>query len=145
MKQLKILVEKHADGYVAYPIGLNGIVVGQGDTNDDALADVKSAIRFHVATWGAEVSAVDASALALADAYQERGIVSPKYAGEAVHIALATAAEVALLVSRNFRYIVHYGKIRLFHRRCTQLAFSAVPSRSTSRRTSATPSELRYP
>lgn len=55
MKQLKILVEKHADGYVAYPIGLNGIVVGQGDTYDDALADVKSAIRFHVATWGADM------------------------------------------------------------------------------------------
>lgn len=55
MKQLKILVEKHADGYVAYPIGLNGIVVGQGDTYDDALANVKSAIRFHVETFGADV------------------------------------------------------------------------------------------
>lgn len=55
MKQLKILVEKHADGYVAYPIGLNGIVVGQGDTYDDALADVKSAIRFHVETFGADM------------------------------------------------------------------------------------------
>lgn len=55
MKQLKIIVEKHADGYVAYPIGLNGIVIGQGDTYDDALSDVKSAIRFHVETFGADV------------------------------------------------------------------------------------------
>ena len=55
MKQFKIVVEKHPDGYVAYPLGLDGVVVGQGDTADDALADVKSAIRFHVETFGQEV------------------------------------------------------------------------------------------
>lgn len=52
MKQFKIVVEKHPDGYVAYPLGLKGIVVGQGDTCDAALADVKSAIRFHIETFG---------------------------------------------------------------------------------------------
>jgi len=31
------------------------------------------------------------------------------------NIALATAAEVDLLVSWNFRHIVHYQKIRLFN------------------------------
>ena len=55
MKSLKILIEKHPDGYVAYPLGLKGVVVGEGDSYDDALADVKSAIRFHVETFGAEV------------------------------------------------------------------------------------------
>lgn len=30
--QFKIIVEKHPDGYVAYPLGLKGVVVGQGDT-----------------------------------------------------------------------------------------------------------------
>ena len=55
MKSLKILIEKHADGYVAYPLGLKGIVVGEGDSYDEALADVKSAIRFQVETFGAEV------------------------------------------------------------------------------------------
>ena len=50
---LKIVVEKHADGYVAYPLGLaRGVVIGQGDTYDDALADVRSAIAFHVETFG---------------------------------------------------------------------------------------------
>lgn len=47
-KYLKIIIEKHSDGYVAYPLGLKGVVVGEGDTYDEALADVKSAIRFHV-------------------------------------------------------------------------------------------------
>ena len=54
-KQFKIIVEKHSDGYVAYPLGVNGIVVGEGDTYELALADVKSAIAFHIETFGSEV------------------------------------------------------------------------------------------
>jgi len=53
--QLKVVVEKTADGYVAYPLGLKGIVVGQGDTYEEALADVRSAIRFHLETFGNEM------------------------------------------------------------------------------------------
>jgi predicted RNase H-like HicB family nuclease len=49
---LKIIVEKHRDGYVAYPLGLKGVVVGEGDTYEAAIADVKSAIRFHIKTFG---------------------------------------------------------------------------------------------
>jgi len=52
MRQFKIIVEKHPDGYVAYPLGLKGIVVGEGDTYEEALADVKSSIRFHLETFG---------------------------------------------------------------------------------------------
>ena len=52
MKQFKIVVEKHADAYVAYPLGMKGVVVGQGDTYETALADVKSAIKFHFETFG---------------------------------------------------------------------------------------------
>ena len=48
-------MEKHPDVFVAYPLGLKGVVVGEGDTYEEALADVKSAIRFHVATFGKEV------------------------------------------------------------------------------------------
>lgn len=59
MKQFKIVVEKHPDGYVAYPLGLKGVVVGQGDTYDEAFSDVKSAIRFHVETFGKEVLDVE--------------------------------------------------------------------------------------
>jgi len=52
---LKIVVEKHPDGYVAYPLGLaRGAVVGQGDTYEAALADVRSAIAFHIESFGAE-------------------------------------------------------------------------------------------
>ena len=49
-KPFKVVVEKHLDGYVAYPLGLKGVVVGEGEYYEAALADVKSAIRFHVET-----------------------------------------------------------------------------------------------
>ena len=52
--------------------------------------------------------------LALADAYQQHGILTPKFYADGMHIALATIAEVDLLVSWNFRHIVRYDKIRLF-------------------------------
>lgn len=62
-KHLKVIVEKHPDGYVAYPLGLNGVVVGQGDTYEEALSDVKSAIRFHVDTFGKDVLEADSQVL----------------------------------------------------------------------------------
>jgi predicted RNase H-like HicB family nuclease len=56
---IKILVEKHPDGYVAYPLGIKGVVVGQGDTYEEALADVKSAIQFHIETFGSDALEID--------------------------------------------------------------------------------------
>ena len=55
VKQFKVIVEKHSDGYVAYPFGLKGVVVGEGDTYEEALTDVKSAIAFHIETFGEQV------------------------------------------------------------------------------------------
>ena len=54
MKQIKIIVEKHPEGYVAYPLGLKGVVVGEGDTYEEAIEDVKSAIKFHIESFGKE-------------------------------------------------------------------------------------------
>lgn len=55
MQSFKIIVEKHTDGYVAYPLGLKGVVVGEGNTYESAVADVTSAIEFHIETFGEEV------------------------------------------------------------------------------------------
>jgi len=62
-RQFKIVVEKHPDGYIAYPLGLKGVVVGEGDTYEAALADVKSAILFHIETFGQDVIDLDAPVL----------------------------------------------------------------------------------
>ena len=59
MRQIKIVVEKHPDGYVAYPLGIKGAVVGEGDTYEDALKDVRSALAFHLETFGRESLDVD--------------------------------------------------------------------------------------
>ena len=63
MHQYKVIVEKHKDGYVAYPFGLKGVVVGQGDTYEEALSDVKSAIAFHIETFGQEAFDTDTPVL----------------------------------------------------------------------------------
>jgi len=55
LKEFKIIVEKHPDGYIAYPLGVKGVVLGEGNTYEEALADVKSAIKFHIETFGLEV------------------------------------------------------------------------------------------
>lgn len=63
MKNIKIIVEKHTDGYVAYPLGIQGVVVGEGDTYEEALNDVRSAILFHVETFGESVLESESSIL----------------------------------------------------------------------------------
>ncbi len=63
MQTIKIIVEKHVDGYVAYPLGLKGIVVGEGDTYEEALADVRSAIQFHIETFGPQIFETDSPVL----------------------------------------------------------------------------------
>jgi predicted RNase H-like HicB family nuclease len=55
MKQIKIIVEEHSDGYIAYPLGIQGVVLGEGDTYEEALNDVRSAIAFHIETFGESV------------------------------------------------------------------------------------------
>jgi predicted RNase H-like HicB family nuclease len=59
VRQVKIVVEKHPDGYVAYPLGIKGIVVGEGDTYEEVLKDVRSALAFHLETFGPDSLDVD--------------------------------------------------------------------------------------
>jgi predicted RNase H-like HicB family nuclease len=59
MRKVKVIVERHPDGYVVYPLGLKGVVVGEGDSPEQALADASSAIRFHLETFGPDVLDID--------------------------------------------------------------------------------------
>ena len=81
------------------------------------VTDAPPAIRellVDLLTLAPETLVVTPEVLALADAYQEHGILTPKFYADGLHIALATIAEVDILISWNFRHIVHYDKIRLF-------------------------------
>lgn len=52
MKDIKIVILKEEDGYVAFPIGLKGVVVSDGDTYEEAYKNLKDAIKFHIETFG---------------------------------------------------------------------------------------------
>jgi predicted RNase H-like HicB family nuclease len=52
MKDIKIIILKEEDGYVAFPIGLKGVVVSDGDTYEEAYQNIKEAIKFHIESFG---------------------------------------------------------------------------------------------
>ncbi|MDY7010716.1 MAG: type II toxin-antitoxin system HicB family antitoxin [Planctomycetota bacterium] len=61
--RIKVIIEHAEDGYIAYPLGMKGVVIGQGDTYEEALADVKSAIQAHLREFGSESLQPDSSAI----------------------------------------------------------------------------------
>ena len=63
----------------------------------------------------AEVLAVGEEALDLLSAYRARAVLGQRFQNDMLHIALATIAEVDVLVSWNFRHVVRLDKIRLFN------------------------------
>ncbi|NCQ85768.1 MAG: type II toxin-antitoxin system HicB family antitoxin [Microcystis aeruginosa W13-18] len=63
MKSIKIIVEKHPDGYIAYPLGIEGVVIGEGESYQEVVEDEKSALRFHIETFGVEVLDTEYSVL----------------------------------------------------------------------------------
>ena len=55
----------------------------------------------------AQVYALSAEAESLAQAYLAAGVVTPKYADDARHVATATVNGLALIVSWNFHHLVN--------------------------------------
>jgi predicted RNase H-like HicB family nuclease len=70
-RTFRFIVERHSDDYLAYPLGLKGVVVGQGDSFEAALHDAESALQAHIEAFGAEAlddeNKVDAAYVAEAD------------------------------------------------------------------------------
>jgi hypothetical protein len=55
MKNIKLIIEKHADGFTGYPVGFrNGAILGQGETYQEALSDTKGAIQAFIEYYGME-------------------------------------------------------------------------------------------
>ena len=63
----------------------------------------------------AEVIEVTEKSLKLRDAYLESNIVSEKYSNDALHVSLATISRCDVIVSWNFKHIVHFEKIPLYN------------------------------
>lgn len=59
--------------------------------------------------------ALELEALELRQAYLHAGILTPKWLDDALHVALATVSGCDVIVSWNFKHIVHYQKIPLYN------------------------------
>ena len=59
----------------------------------------------------ADMVHVDSASLALQESYLKEGIVTSNSFDDALHVALATTAKCDLIVSWNFKHIVHFEKI----------------------------------
>lgn len=62
-----------------------------------------------------EIVVVTPEAIQLQQAYIKTGIVTPKSAADALHVAVATVSKCYLIVSWNFKHIVHFEKIPLYN------------------------------
>ncbi len=77
-----------------------------------------------------DVMRLSPEAEALAAAYIKERIVTKKSELDTQHIAIATIAQVDLLVSWNFKHIVNYNRIRLYNAVNLKLGYRLLEIRS---------------
>jgi len=100
--------------------------------SDVTAAEVEAApeavrqVLFELLTAGTEMVTVSAEALGLLGSYEAHGILRPRFRNDMLHIALATIAEVDVVVSWNFRHIVRLDKIRLFNAVNAELGYKTL-------------------
>lgn len=64
----------------------------------------------------AEVAEITEDALVLREAYIRAGILSHKCLNDALHVAVATVSECGVIISWNFKHIVHFLKIPMYNK-----------------------------
>lgn len=80
----------------------------------DAPNEVKE-LFYELLESGAVVIQESEDSLNLADKYIAEDILSINYRDDARHIAIATVSDIDVLVSWNFKHVVHYDKIKKFN------------------------------
>lgn len=78
-----------------------------------APANVRALLRSHASVAASEDLIEDA--VRLQAQYLLAKIVGPRWEADALHVALATVTSCTMIVSWNFRHIVHFDKIRLYN------------------------------
>lgn len=74
--------------------------------------------------------AITQEAIAIRDRYIETGILTPARLDDAAHVALATVAEADLIVSWNFKHLVHFEKVRQYNAVNLSLGYKPIEIRS---------------
>ena len=73
-----------------------------------------------------KLATISSSAINLQQAYIKEGILSPKWNDDALHVALATVSQCDIIVSWNFKHIVHFDKIPKFNAINTLLGYKPI-------------------
>jgi len=81
----------------------------------DAAPEAVRQVLQQIGSGNSEVIGLTAEAIALRDAYLAAKVVGPACVEDAEHIAIATVAAADMVVSWNFRHIVHFEKIAGFN------------------------------
>ena len=66
------------------------------------------------------------AAVALMRAYVAAGIVTQKWAADAMHVALATTAACSIIVSWNLKHIANYRRILLYNAVNRQMGYAVI-------------------
>lgn len=98
---------------------LSEVVAAEVRRAPEAVRTVYAELR----TLSSEFLTVSDEAVQLLAAYQSRGILTLQFGNDMLHIALATVADVDVLVSWNFKHIVRLDKIRLFNAADIELGY----------------------
>ncbi len=91
-----------------------------------AAAPVRVRELFQSLTTPGKVLEVTEPALRLRRGYLEAGIVTEKSLADALHVALASVADCPLIVSWNFKHIVHFQKIPMYNAVNTLQGFHSI-------------------
>ena len=75
---------------------------------------------------GTAIAPIPEEAWELQQAYLEAGIVTSRSALDALHVAVATVLACDLIISWNFRHIVHFQKIPLYNAVNQQHGYRAI-------------------
>ena len=74
----------------------------------------------------AKIVDISEETLRLQQAYLNAKIVTEKWAADALHVALATVGGCSMIVSWNFKHIVHFSKIPLYNAVNTLSGYSTI-------------------
>ncbi len=95
------------------------------------VAPTKVVALFEQLVKHAQVVDVSEAALDLREKYLKKEIVSKKYSDDALHVAIATVSECEMIISWNFKLIVHYDKIASYNAVNVKNGYSSIDIFST--------------
>ena len=107
--------------------GIYSPVVSQVVSNEISKAPSFVKAKYsELSTYNLEILPLTNEVYLLAETYKLRQILTPKYFEDLLHIAIATINNIDILVSWNFKHIVHYEKIKLFNAVNLELSYKTI-------------------